>query len=602
VKFVNPSWLWLLLLIPGLYIALLLHEKKRKAQFEKFVKSSLWPDIVPELDPRARIVKGRLFLAALFFTLIALARPQWGTHEEIAHVTGLDIMVALDLSNSMEVEDVSPNRLKKAKHLVRNLAERLRGDRIGLIAFAGSSFIASPLTNDLEYISSTLEILGSHSITSQGTDISAALESAARGLDRGAEESAPVPEVKSFPSRVVLLITDGEDQEGGAAEAAAQLKNSDVKLYIIGVGTQKGGPIPMRDADGTLRGYKKDRKNQPIISTFQPDQLTALAAAGGGKYWNATPDESEIEEILTDLNALNRAEYTERRYLVYEDRFQFPLAIAVLFLLLELGIPHSRKSTSSKIQALMVAVLCFASLGHSHAAQAAVPLDVYLENKKGVKAFSEGDAEAAKKHFGTAQAIDPTRPELEFNQGVIRLQEGDAEAAARSFEQAAKLGQGNSALSGQALYNLGGALVKKGDIPNAIRSYLGAISQAQRANDTQLGDDARKNLELLIQQQQQHKQKQQEKQNKNEQEKQKQEQEQDQEKQKQDQKNQENQKEKKPNQYEDPKESRKRQFRSPKLSHEDAERVMAELKNREKELHNRLKKQQGTARGVQKDW
>ena len=602
MKFVNPSWLWLLLLIPGLYIALLLHEKKRKAQFEKFVKSSLWPDIVPELDPRARIVKGRLFLAALFFTLIALARPQWGTHEEIAHVTGLDIMVALDLSNSMEVEDVSPNRLKKAKHLVRNLAERLRGDRIGLIAFAGSSFIASPLTNDLEYISSTLEILGSHSITSQGTDISAALESAARGLDRGAEESAPVPEVKSFPSRVVLLITDGEDQEGGAAEAAAQLKNSDVKLYIIGVGTQKGGPIPMRDADGTLRGYKKDRKNQPIISTFQPDQLTALAAAGGGKYWNATPDESEIEEILTDLNALNRAEYTERRYLVYEDRFQFPLAIAVLFLLLELGIPHSRKSTSSKIQALMVAVLCFASLGHSHAAQAAVPLDVYLENKKGVKAFSEGDAEAAKKHFGTAQAIDPTRPELEFNQGVIRLQEGDAEAAARSFEQAAKLGQGNSALSGQALYNLGGALVKKGDIPNAIRSYLGAISQAQRANDTQLGDDARKNLELLIQQQQQHKQKQQEKQNKNEQEKQKQEQEQDQEKQKQDQRNQENQKEKKPNQYEDPKESRKRQFRSPKLSHEDAERVMAELKNREKELHNRLKKQQGTARGVQKDW
>ncbi|OFZ39556.1 MAG: hypothetical protein A2070_02015, partial [Bdellovibrionales bacterium GWC1_52_8] len=429
-----------------------------------------------------------------------------------------------------------------------------------------------------------------------------ALEAARRGLERGAEDTAPVPDGKTFPSRVILLITDGEDQEGGATEQAAELNKSDIKLYIIGVGTQKGGPIPMRDADGNLHGYKKDRKGEPVISTFKPDQLTALAAAGGGKYWNATQDEQEIEEMLTDLNALNRTEYTERRYLVHEDRFQFPLAIAVILLFLELAVATSRKPAK-----LLLVLFIFGSFLPTQpaSAESAVPLDSYFENRKGLEAFNDGKIEEAKKHFGAAQAIDPTRPELEFNQGVIRLQEGDVDSAVRSFDQAARLSQSNPQVSGQALYNLGGALSKKGDVPNAIRSYLGAISKAHQAKDFQLGEDARKNLELLIQQQQQKKK--QEQQQKDEQDKKEQQEKQKKEKEKEDQKSKENEQkkekdQKEPKQFEEPKESRKRQFRSPKLSPEDAERVMAELKNREKELHKRLKKQQGTSSGVQKDW
>ena len=636
MKFAAQSWLWFLLALPLVYFVLMFDENRRKKRFARFAREATWKSIAPETDHSSGMAKARIWLLAMGFAILAMARPQWGSHEEIAHVTGMDIFFLLDVSNSMEVEDTTPSRLKKAKHLIKSIVDRLHGDRAGVVAFAASSYLACPLTTDLDYVLEVIDLLTPKIVSSQGTDLGLGLETVRKALERGAEDS-PAGAGDALLSKAVILISDGEDQEGQVAETAKKLRDSGARLYIFGVGTQKGGPIPIRDESGNLQGYKKDRKGQPIVSTFRPDSLLQLANDVGGRYWNATPDESEIEELLQDMSGMSRSDYAERRFLVFEDRYQFPLALAVLLLLLEMTIPNWKKSTSrllrmergpkrgeSSGRAGLLLIFAAVSALHLFRPSAAwalphsVPLDTYFENRKGLDAFREGKMDEAKRHFGAAQALDPGLQELQFNQGVIQMQEGNVEGAIQSFDAANRPASDgrlpDSKLLGKSLYNLGGALTKKGDIPGAIRSYSGAIASAKAEGDEALEKDARKNLELLIQERQKQKQqnkkkedeqkqdqKEQQKQEQQKQEKQQQEQKK-QEEQKQDTDNKEQDSQEKQNQQKEYKETRKQKFKSVKLSDEDAERVMAELKNRERELQRRLKKQNANPQGTQKDW
>jgi tetratricopeptide (TPR) repeat protein len=639
MRFLAPAWLWVLLALPLLYWFVVHDEKRRQKQFERFADRAVWRTLVPEMDPGARVRKMGMWLAAVAFVILALARPQWGTHEESIKATGLDIMVVLDVSNSMETEDVIPSRLKKSRHLIKSVVDQLKGDRVGIVAFAASSYLACPLTTDTDYVLEMLQILGPKMISSQGTDIGLGLETARKALDRGAEEmtgagtgdNAAAAANMPQPSHVVLLISDGEDHEEGAIEAAKALKENGTKFYVMGVGTEKGGPVPLRDDVGNLLGYKKDRKGDPVVSTFHPDELMKIAQAGGGRYWNATTNESEVGDMLQDMGALNRTDYAERRYLVYEDRFQFPLAIALILIFLEISLPvrkirkSSRDLTGNEAEsggalskpALGILVFLLFGLGGGSEARAVSLLkdqpllDAYLENEKGLKAFKDGKTDEAGKEFGTAQALDPNLPELQFNQGVIQMQKGDVESAVRDFGDAAKGAQerGDARLQGSSLYNLGGALSKKGDIQGAVRSYLGAIGAAEQSKDASLEADARRNIQLLIQERQKQKQQQQDqkkqgKQSDKQDDKKDSQDNKDQQSQNQNQQQNKNGQQDKKKQYEDPSQIRQRQFKSPKLSKDDAERVMSELSNREKDLQARLKKQNGTPQQQTnaKDW
>jgi Ca-activated chloride channel family protein len=613
VKFASPAWLWVLAFLPIVYFLLTWDERRRKRQFGLFADPSVWSRVAPEADWGARLRKVRYWTLAMGFALLAMARPQWGSHEEVAKVSGLDIMVVLDVSNSMETEDVVPNRLKKAKHLVKSIAERLKGDRMGAVAFAGSAFLACPLTTDLDYLVDTVTILNPKMVTNQGTDIGIGLDTARRALERGAEAGeAVVPGSKS-----ILLISDGEDHENGAVEAAGQLKKDGIKLFVVGVGTEKGGPIPVRDEGGTLMGYKRDRSNQPIVSSFRPDALTEVAGAAGGKYWNATVSEGEIEAILQEIGALNRSDYAERRYLVYEDRFQVPLLIAVLLMLLQISTPARRLTVSERqtqlgqfgktaVTPIMLLLGFWATAAHADARKQP-PLDVYLENEQGLKAYRDGKIEEAKKDFGTAQAKDPSIPELQYNRGAVQLQEGDLDGSIEAFAQAVQAaktapGGADEKLAGRSFFNLGSALSKKGDVNKAVQSYLGAIASAQATGDQELENDARKNIELLVQQQQQQKQKQQQDKKDQEQKDKK-----DQQDQKNDQSQQgsqgQNKKDQEKEQQSKYKDEPRKKFKSEKLSPEDADRVMAELAGKERELEMKLKQQHGKpTSSSQKDW
>ena len=618
MKFVAGYWLWSLLLLPIAYAAILFDENRKLALFERFAHRSRWALIAPEMDPNHRIRKARTGLLAMAFAILALARPQFGTHEETVQVTGLDVMVVLDVSTSMETEDVVPNRLQKAKHLIRSLVESLEGDRVGLVAFAGSSYVASPLTTDLSYLAETAGILNPRMIQNQGTDIAVGLETAYGALQRGAVDVVS-KKTGSPPSHAVILISDGEDHEGNVKTIAAKFKESGTQLYVLGIGTEKGGPIPIKDENGNPTGYKKDKRGQAVVSTFNPSSLQRIAEAAGGKYWTVTPSENETSALLSDIGALSRSDYAERRYLVYEDRFQIPLFIAVVLLLLEISIPVRK--------ILLLILLFLGPAANAETLRKPASLEAYLENNRGIKAYQEGKIEEAQRNFSSAQARDPLRPELDFNQGVVQLQQGDADHAIESFGSAARNAKErqNGNLFGKSMYNLGHAFAKKGDLKNAVKAYSSAIQSAIERKDTSLEAEARKNLQLLVtetkKQQQQKEQEQQEK--KQEQEK---EQEQKQQRQKEDQdkkdqnrdkdqaskgKDQQDQKEKgdqkkdqqkNPQYQETQKQSGKQQFQSKKMSPEDADRVMSELKGKERQLQEKLQTRNGRSAENEKDW
>lgn len=657
MKFENPIWLWLLLALPFVYLLLVLDEKRKKKTLDQFIKKDLWKQLIPSLDLGASTRKIYFWVLALAFVLIALARPQFGTREETVDVASLDIMVVLDVSRSMNVEDVVPSRLKRAKHWIRTLSEHLGGDRMGLVAFAGASEVTCPLTTDLDYLLARVDILSTQWIQNQGTDIGAGLSSAIRALERGGEESAH-PDHQDASSSAIILISDGEDQEADYEAAVEEIRKKGIKLYVLGVGTPAGGPIPLLDDKGNAQGFKRDRAGQPIISTFNGQALSSIATQAGGKYWNLTPSESEIPEILKNLGALQRTDHAQRRYVIYEDRFQIPLAIAVILLLIELSLPARKLLLLLLLLAVPTAQVKAAD---STGWKGPLALDTYLQNEKGLKAFKEGKIEEAQKDFVEAQARDPSRPELEFNQGVVEMQAGATDRAIESFRGSSKLAKdrGDPKLQSKSSYNLGQALLKKGDSAGAVDSYLDAIQSAQQAKDPQLEAAARKNLQLLIEEEKKkQQQKNQDEKNKDQKENKEQKEQQqqnsqgdseqknpsgkpeeqknsekdkksseDQSKEQKDKKGKEEGKEKenekksgndesdketpdkKPEKEQKgeqtkpgTKKSRKQNFESKKMTADDAERVFSELRTREKELQEKLQKQNAKNQTHVKDW
>jgi Ca-activated chloride channel homolog len=643
MKFLAPQWLWVLAGVPLVLTYIFFDERSRRKRFAAFAHESLWGALVPEAAWNARFRKAVLLLSSFAFLLLAMARPQWGTHEEVARMAGLDVVVALDVSNSMETEDVVPSRLKKAKHLVRNIVDHLSGDRVGLIAFAGSAYLACPLTTDLEYVLDSLSIQTPRIITNQGTDISLALETAYMALDRGSEEQSSHNEQVPLPSRVVILITDGEDHEGGADEMAAKFKAAGIKLFIFGVGTQKGGPVPLRDDSGQLQGYKRDSRGQPVVSSFRPNEMLRLAGEAGGRYWNASDTESEVTTLLQDLGSLGRGEFAEHRYQIFEERFQIPLVIAVLLLLLEMTLPTRRKLRAKKAASprtkprlavvwwiLPAALASTVLLSRPAAAGPVDSVDTYVENKKGIEAYQAGQLDVARGHFGAAQAREPSRPELFYNEGLVELEGGHADEAIRSFGQAAQgaMTANKPEILSKSLFNLGSAFGKKGDTHNAVRSYMAAIETARKTGDKKLEEDARKNIELMAQQQQQQKQnkkdqKQQQgqqqqnpdqKDQKDQKDKQKDKNDQQGQKDQQDQDKKDDQGQNKDQNKDDEKKDGQNQpphyadtqrgehFNSKKLNSDDAERVFSELKNRELDLQVRQRKQNANRNNNHEDW
>lgn len=626
-----PKVLWFLLLIPVLALAGGLALKSSRRRLEAWIAPGVWKAVIPDYSNRGGPRRLGLRVFAYLFGILALARPQWGTQEELLKITGLDVMLVLDVSTSMMVEDVMPSRLQKAKHLIRTFGERLKGDRLGLIAFAGSSFVASPVTTDTEYAVEMGQMMTPRMVTNQGTDIGLALETALLAMKRGGEAQDSKSEGKPVTTQAVVLITDGEDHEGGAQPIAKRIQEEGVKLYILGVGTQKGGPIPVRDDQGVLHGYKRDKSGQPVLSRFEADSLVALAQAASGRYWNVTDLETEVDELLQDLGGLNRQELAERKLIIRQERFQIPLGIAALLLLIEItmglskGSENKREKTKNhgeRASASPLGVSGFflgfgflhlllsiqSELAHADRSWSSkqVPWGVYQSNREGLEALGAGKLEEARNAFGTAQAQSPDLPELEFNRGHVEQKQENVDGAIQAFERSSqKAGSLQDwALKGKSDFNSAYLRAKKGDFQGAVAGYSEALQSALKAKDMELEKRIRKNLELLV-----------EEEKKQQQQKQNQESGQNQENSGSDQKkdesnqNQKDSEDQKKNgsEKQEPKKGqeykqKKQEFKSGKMSKDDAERVMNELSTREKELREKMKRKSGSPQSNEKDW
>ncbi len=332
MHFARPEYLNLLWALPALGLFFFWRFCSRRKKLEKLVGPSLAPQLTEEFS-RAKAVMRALFLLGFFcFAILAVARPQWGTKLETVRRRGVDIIAALDTSFSMNTEDIAPNRLEKAKGEIRRLLQHSEGDRIGLVSFSGAAMIQCPLTLDHGAIELFLDAAGAGMIPEPGTSLASAIETATTAFIE-----------KERKYKVLILFTDGEDLEGEVDKAIRKAKEAGVIIYAVGIGTPQGKPIPIRDAGGDVTEYRKDPNGQVVVSSLDERSLTQIAAETGGRYLRATTSENEIDTLYNDISSLEKKELESRLFQNYEDRFQYPLAAAILFLAAAFWISERRK-------------------------------------------------------------------------------------------------------------------------------------------------------------------------------------------------------------------------------------------------------------------
>jgi len=273
-----------------------------------------------------------MLIAAVGLFSLALARPQFGTKMELVKRKGVDIFIAMDVSASMLAEDPKPNRLERAKMEVRDLIDRLEGDRVGLIAFAGTPFVQCPLTTDYGAAKMFLDLMGPDLIPQPGTAIGEAIRMATASFEQ-----------EERKHKVLVLVTDGEDHETQPVEAAKEAAAEGVVIYAIGIGSAGGAPVPEVDERGVVTGIKKDRNGNLVMSKLGADTLRKVALMTNGKYHQASAAGMELERIYEDISQMEKKELQARKFTQYEEQFQWLVLAGVLLMVWEWGMSERRK-------------------------------------------------------------------------------------------------------------------------------------------------------------------------------------------------------------------------------------------------------------------
>ncbi|MBF0215860.1 MAG: VWA domain-containing protein [Candidatus Omnitrophica bacterium] len=332
MRFGDPGYLWLLLAVAAVGIFFMWAFKAKQKALEAFADRVVLEHLVKSVDFRARKIRAALFLSALFFLAVALGQPQWGYQWKDVKRKGLDIVVALDLSKSMMAEDIKPTRLEGAKREIKSLINIMKGDRIALVAFAGSAFLECPLTLDYGTAKLFLDNLDVNTIPLGGTNLGEAIKAGTEAFE-GHEKK----------HRVLILITDGEDHGDTVMHEVEEAKNRGVVIFTIGIGKQEGAPIPVFDEDGR-KGFIKDKDGNIVLSKLDPVLLQKIALMTGGKKGTIGTGSFPLEEIYKDeLSKMEKKELESSRQKRYESRFQWPLFVSILLYVIEAVIGERKR-------------------------------------------------------------------------------------------------------------------------------------------------------------------------------------------------------------------------------------------------------------------
>ena len=566
-RFEDPVYLYLLVLIPILALVRFVTSRNRKKRLRRFGNLSLVKELMPDVSRWRPLVKFWLLQAALSLIIIMLARPQMGTKISHEKRTGIETIIAMDISNSMLAEDIVPSRLDRSKMIVENLVDKFSNDKIGLIVFAGDAFVQLPITSDYVSAKMFLSNIDPSMIATQGTDIAGAIDMATHSFTQDKEVG-----------KAVIIITDGEDHEGGALEAAKAAKSAGMRVYVLGVGSTQGAPIPV---PGT-GDYMKDNAGNTVMSALNEQMCHEVAQAGGGAFIHVENNSRAQDQLDAELDKLSKKEIDSTVYSDFDEQFMAFAILALLLLIIEICILESKNPLfqhvslfrrGKQIPTSRLLLLLFMSIAYSFSpltAQAQTDRQYLRQGNKQFRAGNYADAEVS---YRKALEKNDRNPQVLFNLGNSLMAQRKDSAAIVEFERATKI-ETTPLRKSMSYHNMGVICQQHQMWGEAIEAY----KQSLRLNPND--DETRYNLQLCKHQQKKQQQNQNQQQQKQDQ-------------QKQDEKKQEQQKqEQKPEQQ------------PPKMSKNNAEQLLNAAMQQEKQTQERMKKaqQQPQRRHLQKNW
>ena len=333
-RFEEPTYLYLLLLLPVLVVFYTYTNYRRRKAIREFGDPELMASLMPDVSKRRPDIKFTLILLSVALFAVLLARPQFGSKLETVKRQGVEVIIALDISNSMLAQDIQPSRLEKAKRLISQLVDKMEQDKVGLIVFAGDAFTQLPITSDYISAKMFLESINPDLITRQGTDIGAALTLANRSF-------TPQEGV----GRTIILITDGENHEGGVEQAIKTLTDKDIQINVLGIGSPEGSPIPVENS----RDFRRDKDGNIVVTKLNEQMCQELAKAGNGVYVRVDNTNTAQRAIQQAIDKLAKADIETQVYSDYNDQFQAVAWVLLLLLIIELLIMERQNPLFNRI-------------------------------------------------------------------------------------------------------------------------------------------------------------------------------------------------------------------------------------------------------------
>jgi hypothetical protein len=581
LQFEHPEYIWFLLFVPVLGAGFFFINVRQRKQLRRFAGSALIPQLVPDVSLAMRIIKQVLVSMALACLILAIANPQVGTRLEEVKREGIDLFVALDVSLSMKCEDIRPNRLEKAKRDVSELLKKLSGDRVGMIVFAGDAFVQFPLTADYAAADLFLSAIDVDAVPVPGTMVGSAIEVALKSFSKDAPTQ-----------KAIVIVSDGENTEGDVMGAVEDAKKAGVRVYSVGMGTPEGGPIPVTNQNNVRVDYKRDQSGSIVLSKLDESMLQQIAATTGASYHRATSGGNEIDDIFKELASLEKVEFGAKQITGFETRYQYPLALAILLLVIEIMLSERRSKFAAWFNKLLpsaAAILIFALLaGNAHAQT----VRSYVSG--GNKAYGKSKYTDAEVEYKKALEKDNKSKEAQFNLGNAYYKQQRFDEAMREY------GNTSAAMKSKeeraaASYNIGNSFY----LSNKYKEAVDAYKQSLRLNPND--DDARYNLQMAREKLRQ--QEEQKKQNKDQKQDQKKDQQQQNQQKNQQQNNQQqNQQEQQKQEQAKQDQTRQQVQKKNQMPKQEADRILEAMRNNEKEVQKNLRKREAVKVKVEKDW
>ncbi len=577
-RFEEPTYLLALIVIPVLAIIYFAVRYQQKKRLRAFGDAELVRQLMPGVSRWRPAVKFWLLMTVLALLIVAWARPQFGTKISREKRTGIETIIAIDVSNSMLAEDVAPSRLDRAKMMVENLVDNFSNDKIGLIVFAGDAFIQLPITSDYVSAKMFLSNISPSMISTQGTDIAAAVNMASHSFTQ-----------QEGIGKAIIVITDGEDHEGGALEAARDAKEKGYRVYVLGIGSAKGAPIPIGNGD-----FLRDNSGQTVMTGLNEEMCRQVAQAGGGAYIHVENNSRAQSQLNDELSQLARKEIETNVYSDFDEQFQAVVLIALILLIAEVCILEIKNPRLSRLSLFSRGKKPGGSSDYRQTAVAVALLLVFgalsaplhaqsdrQQVRNGNRLFRSGNMADAEVAYRKAMEQNSRNPQAAYNLGNAMMGQGKDSLAFRQLMDAARM-ENSPLRKAMAYHNAGVIMQQHRQYGEAIEAY----KEALRNNPDD--DETRYNLALCKkQQQQQQQQPQQGKKDQQQQDK------------KDDQQQQQQQQEKKENQQ-----RQQQQQQQQQMSRETAEQLLNAAMQEERNTQDRMKKaqQQKTRRQLQHNW